>query len=214
VGLKGAFADRRLFLNVAGFYSDYQDQQITTQFLFGTTVVSSVENAGASRIYGLELEGRIIPHDDLQVTFAVGYTNAKFKEFLSLGTDLVVRDVADQRLFQNTPTWNGNVTVHYTKDLGSAGRIAFTPALSFRSDYSLFEVANPVLDQDAYELVDASLVWTSDNDRFQLGLHGRNLFDKQYRVGGYNFPGALLGNSIIGFYGPPRTFTLSAGVKF
>ncbi|WP_324750510.1 TonB-dependent receptor [Sphingomonas sp. LY54] len=214
VGLKGAFADRRLFLNLAGFYSDYQDQQITTQFLFGTTVVSSVENAGSSRIYGLELEGRIIPHDDLQVTFAIGYTNAKFKEFLSLGTDLVVRDVADQRLFQNTPAWNGNVTLHYTKDLGSAGRIAFTPALSFRSDYSLFEVANPVLDQDAYEIVDASLVWTSDNDRFQLGLHGRNLFDKQYRVGGYNFPGALLGNSIIGFYGPPRTFTLSAGVKF
>jgi iron complex outermembrane receptor protein len=33
-------------------------------------------------------------------------------------------------------------------------------------------------------------------------------------VGGYNFPGALTGNSIIGFYGPPRTFTITAEVRF
>lgn len=215
VGLKGAFLNRSLFLNLAGFYSDYKDQQVTTQFLVGTTVVSSVDNAGASRIWGLELEGRAVPSRELSVSWAFGYTNAKFKEFLTLDpATLTVRNVAGERVFQNTPTWNGNVTVNYEKSLGNAGTLAFTPSVSLRSDYSLFETPNPILDQDGYVLADASIVWTSANERYTVGLHGRNLTNERYRVGGYVFPGALLGNSIIGFYGPPRTFTVSAGVKF
>jgi iron complex outermembrane receptor protein len=43
---------------------------------------------------------------------------------------------------------------------------------------------------------------------------GRNLTDERYRIGGYNFAGATFGNSIIGFYGPPRTFTASFEVRF
>ena len=215
VGLKGAFLNRSLFLNLAGFYSDYKDQQVTTQFLVGTTVVSSVDNVGASRIWGVELEGRAVPSRELSVSWAFGYTNAKFKEFLTLDPiTLAVRDFADERVFQNTPTWNGNVTVNYEKSLGSAGTLAFTPSVSLRSDYSLFEVPNPDLDQDGYVLTNASIVWTSPSERYTVGLHGQNLSNERYRVGGYVFPGALLGNSIIGFYGPPRTFTATVGVKF
>jgi iron complex outermembrane receptor protein len=40
------------------------------------------------------------------------------------------------------------------------------------------------------------------------------LADKRYKIGGYNFPGALFGNSVVGFYGPPRTVSVSAEVKF
>ena len=65
-----------------------------------------------------------------------------------------------------------------------------------------------------YTLVDAALVWTSGNQRFQVSAVARNITDSRYRIGGYNFPGALFGNSIIAFYGPPRTFTLSAEVRF
>mgnify|MGYP000967567186 CR=1 FL=1 len=83
-----------------------------------------------------------------------------------------------------------------------------------RSDYSQFEIKNALLDQDGYALVDASATWTSDDDRFQIGVHGRNLTDKRYKIGGYNFPGALFGNSVVAFYGPPRTVSVSAEVKF
>ena len=123
-----------------------------------------------------------------------------------------IEDFSDQRGFQNTPKYNIHVAATYTKDLGNAGTLAFTPALSFRSAYQLFEIKDPVLDQQAYELVDASLVWTSANDRFQISAQGRNLFDTRYRVGGYPF-GAIL-SSEIGFYGPPRTFTIAGQVKF
>jgi iron complex outermembrane receptor protein len=214
-GMKGAFLDRTLFLNVAGFYSRYRDQQVTTQFLSGTTVVSSVDNVGRSRIYGWEMEARVVPDRNFQVQASIGYTNAKFQQFLTLDpVTLTIRDFADQRVFQNTPKYTANVSATLGQDVDGIGRFTITPALSFRSNYSLFEVPNPVLDQKAYQLVDLSIVWTSDDKRFSIAGHGRNLFDRKYRVGGYNFPGALLGNSVIGFYGPPRTFTLTGEVRF
>ncbi|MGL6044123.1 MAG: TonB-dependent receptor, partial [Sandaracinobacteroides sp.] len=94
------------------------------------------------------------------------------------------------------------------------GRLDFIPAIALRAEQSMFEIPNPLLDQAATVIVDASLNWTSADDRFTIGLHGRNLSDERYRVGGYNFPGALLGNSVIGFYGPPRTVAVTAGVRF
>ena len=89
-----------------------------------------------------------------------------------------------------------------------------TPEVTLRSDYSLFEIPTPALDQDGYALVNASVNWLSDNGRYRLGMALRNLTDERYRVGGYNFPGALFGNSIIGYYGPPRTATATFEVRF
>ncbi|MEZ5656380.1 MAG: TonB-dependent receptor [Sphingobium sp.] len=214
VGLKGAFLDRSLFVNLAGYYSDYKDQQVTLQIPIGASIASFVDNAGKSRIYGFELETRMVPSRHFSVTAAIGYTNAKFKEYLAYDLATGTRvDVADQRKMQNTPSWNGNVSATWSVDV-AGGSLALTPAVSFRSDYHLFEIPTPLLDQDGYALLDASVTWTSEDDRYKLGVHGRNLTNERYRVGGYNFPGALFGDSIIGYYGPPRTIAVSAEVRF
>ena len=96
----------------------------------------------------------------------------------------------------------------------AGGTIAFPPAVSLRSDIQMFEIATPALDQDGYALVEASLNWTSEGGHYRIGVAGRNLTDTRYRVGGYNFPGALTGNSVIGYYGPPRTVTGTLEVRF
>ncbi|HYC04884.1 MAG TPA: TonB-dependent receptor [Azospirillaceae bacterium] len=214
LGLKGRLGNRVTF-NTAGFYSDYSGQQVTTQVPAGTTIASFVDNVGDSKIYGFEFEGAVAITDALTASTAIGYTHADFKKFIQF--DLVSRqfiDVSDSRVFQNTPKWNGNVTLTYTHGLADgAGALTFTGSSSYRSSYNLFETPSAI-DQDSYYLFDASVVWTSESGDFNVGLHARNLTDEQYRVGGYLFPGALLGNSIIGYYGPPRTFTASVGVKF
>ena len=143
-----------------------------------------------------------------------GYINGEFKRFrtFELATNQFI-DVADQRVFQNTPSNTFMIAPTYRQDL-AGGTITIAPSLSYRSAYSQFEVPNALLDEDGYTLIDAAVVWTTRDERFQLSLTGRNLTDARYRIGGYNFPGALFGNSIIGFYGPPRTFTLSGEVRF
>jgi iron complex outermembrane receptor protein len=217
LGFKGAFLDRRLFINAAAFYSDYRDQQVTVQAVQpppNVGVASVVDNAGQATIYGFELEMRALPTDNLQLNMAFGYTHADYNEFLTFiagGTTPI--DVADQRVFQNTPRYVVNVNATWSNPL-FGGRLDVIPALALRSEQSMFEIPNALLDQPATVIADVAVNWTTDDNRFTLGVQGRNLTNELYRVGGYNFPGALLGNSVIGFYGPPRTISVMAGINF
>lgn len=218
-GLKGYFFDRRLSLNTAVFYSKYKDQQITQQTPVGASIASQVLNVGRSHIYGAEFEGQANFTESLFANFSLGYTKAEFDEYRALDltrTPPVVRDFANERVFQNTPKWNGSVSLTYKADLGDNGSIAFIPAASYRSSFNMFEIPSR-LDQDSYWLLDASVVWTSADDRYRVGLHGKNLGDEEYRIGGYNFPqsaGVLFGNSVNAYYGPPRTVSLTVEAKF
>jgi iron complex outermembrane receptor protein len=215
VGLKAYALDRALYFSLAGFYSDYRDQQVTVQVPVGANVASFVNNAADSRIFGFEAEARANVTDNFSVSAMLGYINADFKRVITF--DPVTQqevDVSDIWDFQNTPEFSFAVSPTWRHDLGGAGTISFTPSVSYRSEYQQFEVPNALLDEDGYTLVDAALVWTSANERYQVSLVGRNLADERYRIGGYNFPGALFGNSIVAFYGPPRTVTLTGEVRF
>jgi iron complex outermembrane receptor protein len=215
LGMKGAFLENRLFVNLAGFFSNYKDQQVTIQVpALPSGITSFVDNAGKAEIYGFELETRMVPSRHFSASVVLGYTHADYKEFLTfIGGGTTPVDVADQRAFQNTPEWTANASATWSEDL-AGGTIAFTPSVSLRSDTQMFEIATPALDQDGYALVDAALNWTSEGGRYRIGVAGRNLTDARYRVGGYNFPGALTGNSVIGYYGPPRTVTGTLEVRF
>lgn len=217
LGMKGDFAEDRLRINASIFYTDYSGQQVTTQVpnLTNTGVVSFVDNVGDSRIKGAEIEATAVLASDLVANLSLGYIDARFKEFLIF--DLASRtyvDVADLRRFQNTPKWNGNLSLTYTRDLREGGSLVFVPAISFRSPVNLFETPVPAIDQGANQLVDVGVTWMSADETYRVGLYGRNLTDARYRTGGYNFPSIGFGQSVIGFYGPPRTFKLTAEVRF
>jgi iron complex outermembrane recepter protein len=241
LGIKGQTEDRSFSYALAAFRADYKDVQIPGSFGFDSngdgipdTFIGITSNAGKARISGLEFEGLARFGDDFAgagsgfrfgVTF--GYLNADYKRFIgTTGTD-----VSDQRVFQNTPKYTASATLTASLPAGP-GMLDIVPALSFRSDTSQFETRSP-LDQDAYALADLSFVWTSDDDRYSIGLHGKNLFDKEYKVAGYNFlstnpatgqlnrnaagnPIPTLGREgvLTAFYGNPRQIFLTAGVKF
>jgi iron complex outermembrane receptor protein len=215
LGVKTSLLDGRLRLNAATFKSDYKDQQITSQVPIGTSIVSFVDNVGSSEISGVELEGAVAFNDAWSAAFQVGYIDAKFNEFITYdpGTG-TRRNRASEFAFQNTPEWTAALSLTYLHDFGDRGTLTVVPSLSFRDDYQLFEAANPAIDQKQYTLLDLGATWTSEDGRFTVGAYGKNLQDKRYRVGGYVFPGATFGNVVSGFYGPPRTWTLSVGYRF
>ncbi|WP_366484387.1 TonB-dependent receptor [Brevundimonas sp.] len=225
IGLKGSLLNRRLTFATAIFDSSYENQQITTQYPAGATVASVVDNVGASSIRGWEFEGRFRPTSALTLNASLSYIDAKFDQFLAYiptasgNTSCptlpgCVVDVSSQRHFQNTPEWTGSIGATYNWFMANGSSIAFIPSVAYRGAYQQFETPSPLLDQGAYWMYDASIVWTSSNDRLTFGVHGKNLGDERYRVGGYSFPGALTGDSIIGFYGPPRTVTATLSLKF
>ena len=229
IGLKGSLLDRRLRLATAVFHTDYTGQQITTQQVnpAGTGVVSFVDNVGSSTIRGWEFEGQAFLTDRLTASLSLGYVDAEFNEFLAYVPNpaappaFVLADVSGSRQFQNTPEWTGNFSLTYDQPLGEYGSLRAIGGVSFRSEASMFETPFPEVDQPAYELYDLSLIYTPPGDRWRVGLHGRNLTDERYRTGAYTFaytPAApstvVFGDSVIGFYGPPRTISLSLDVRF
>ena len=110
--------------------------------------------------------------------------------------------------------------------LAGDGMVDFIGNAALRSDASQFETPNAFLDQDGFVLLDASLVYTADSGLFSIGVHGKNLLDKEYIVAGYNFvagtgqPGspfaATLGleGTLTGFYGDPQRFFVTAEINF
>ena len=226
LGLKGAAWDGRVTYNFAAFYSDYSDQQITRQEPAPGGVASFVDNAGSSTIQGLELEGAVAFTDHLSLTYGLGWTDAEFDEFRSFtvvgGTPVPV-DLAPLAVFQNTPEWNGNLSLTYGHDLAAGwGALLATLTASYRDSYYMFEFERPLIDQTSdYTLLDASLAWTSANEAFRVQLVGRNLTDEEYKIGGYDFytgqpagTQVLFGNTVNSFYGPPRTWSISLSYRF
>jgi iron complex outermembrane receptor protein len=228
VGLKGNLFDRRLSFASAAFLSKYKDQQVTTQVVVPSGIASSVDNAGASTLYGVEFEAKAVFDEHFSGTVALGYIHAKydtFSRFVPAGAPNPVNpsqtipaggqivNVADLYGFQNTPEWTGNVSLTWHGTVGG-GDLAITPMVSYRDDYQQFEQPLPLLDQKAYTLVDLTATWAPENGRFKILLAGKNLTDERYRTGGYNFGVPTYNNSVIGFYGPPRTYSATVEVKF
>ena len=193
-------------------------------------------NAGAADFFGVELEGRAILAQDTGVDgdsfiadFALGWIDAEYDEFITAVTDPVtgatsLQDVSDQRVIQNTPKWSTNLRLSYnrpTELFGNGGTLTVFGSWSYKSLTHQFEVANQFLDQPGYSLFDASIVWISDDGRYEIGLHGKNLTDKEYQVAGYNFASPDGTASTLGlegiasaFFGPPRTVTATIGLRF
>ncbi|GMN12409.1 TonB-dependent receptor [Altererythrobacter sp. MTPC7] len=234
IGYKASLMDNRLNVALAVFKGDYTDVQIPGSVGIDTdgdgvndqfTGVTS--NAGDADVNGIELEANALVGRDfagagsrLNVNFALGLLDAEYNQFI----DAFGVDVADQRVFQNTP----DVTLSAGFDLGlpvGPGMVDLIGGIAFRSDASQFETPNPFLDQDGFALVNASIVFTDDSDRFSIGVHGKNLFDKRYIVSGYNFvaggtngqpfvPTLGLEGTLTGFYGDPRRVFVTGEIRF
>ncbi|MEO1252873.1 MAG: TonB-dependent receptor [Pseudomonadota bacterium] len=227
-GVKKSLWNNRYTSNFAFFYSDYTNVQIPgsvgvdadgdgiAEDFAGVTT-----NAAEARIFGVEYEGNALLYEAadggaLSSRWSLGWIDAEYQEFI--GPD--GSDVSDERFFQNTPEWTASLFATWSQPVGIGrhdGDLALTSGFSYRSLTRNFEVATP-LDQPEYVLVDASLVWTSNDGRWQVGVHGKNLTDKEYIVAGYDFftipPFLGLEGTLTAFYGNPRQIFGTVGVQF
>ena len=239
IGWKSRLFEGRVTSNLAIFYADYTNVQIPGSqggidpITNAPTFIGVTTNAGGAEFFGVEWEGTALLAEDtlttgdtFSLTWGGGWIDADYTEFV-VGTV----DVSDLRVIQNTPEFSGAITTNYSRPvslLNRDGDLAFITQTSYKSRISQFEVPNPLLDQNGLGLFDASLVWTSDDGNLQIGVHGKNLFDREYRVAGYNFiaqnpdgsfaspltPTLGLEGFPTAFYGPPRTVTGTVQVKF
>ena len=238
-GYKGSAFDRRLTWALAGFYADYSDVQVPgsvgclqngVQSFCGITT-----NAAKARIKGVELESTAVLARDfagagssVALNGTLGYIHARYRTFI--GPTGV--DVANVRVFQNTPDWTASGTLTGNVPV-AGGLVTANSTVSYRSLTHQFETASPFLDQPGYTLLDAGITYAFGEDRrYTIGVYGKNLTDVRYKTSGYQYIASTIAGVPIlnaaggytptlgkegvatAFYGNPRQVFVSVGAKF
>ena len=212
VGSKMAFLDQRLFLNVSLFHNKYKDIQLSVFTGIDTNgdgvddqFFGDFTNAGRGTVNGAEVEYQWLPTQNWLVSGNLAWLDAKYDEFIDRGVN-----VADKQRFTNAPEFSGAMNVEYRTALSNGGNLSARMTYSYQSEVWPTTDLSPLIMQKGYGLLGAGVIWQA-NDAWSFSLQGSNLMDKEYRTTGYNIPSV---GSVIGFYGAPRQYTLTARYEF
>lgn len=209
VGLKATLFDRRLRANLAAFYYDYSNLQVTK--VNGTVVTT--ENAAAATIKGIEAELRGSLTRDFSVGLNASYLNARFDDYVTAEPArpaLGLQNLKGNKLPQSPPytvTIDGNYRVPMGDgDLNLRGEATWKGRVYF-SPYNRSEIS-----QRAFAVANAFATYES-NAGWSIGTWVRNITNKDYRVSSA-VGNVFSGFSIGGQLGDPRTYGLTAGMQF
>ncbi len=213
--MKSTLFDRRVRINLAVFSSDYKDIQRGVVI----NAAQILANAAKATIRGVEVETTFVPFDGLELTGNLGYTDARFNEYLNFdvnggGYDPAVDPVLARALkLERVPAWTAFVGAAYRFHIpGFAPEISLNTSYSYRSTiYSdaLNTIRNPPLG-----LLDANI--GIDNGTLRVSFYGRNLTNKAdiqlgNRIG---FGPGVRGSSVVNYYGSPRQYGVEVGFRF
>lgn len=207
-GVKSDWLDRKLRVNAALFRNDYDDLQRTILDLNG---FQSPLNAGSARIQGAEIEVTVIPIRNLTLAASAGYTDAKYLEFN--GVDLTGDRVPDPDLAKNlllaqVPKWNYSLSADYKVPLGDSGYLYARTSYYHFGSRALDDLNRAIL--PPYGLLDASLAWSSADDRYRISIYGKNLANKLAYTNGGTIIAAIRSYAVL----PPRTYGVEVAFKF
>ena len=186
VGVKSQFLDRRVTLNMAGFYYDYSDLQVRSVFSTARIVVN---NAASSRIKGAEASLVVEPVDFFSLSGQLTYLDAKYNAFCEAVTagspqaadPLCSPGLADRsgnRLNQ-APKWSGAVMANLDLPLASDVRLKGNMTYSWESNVFFTPPNEPIVSSGGWNRLDAKL-GLELSDALEVYVYGKNLTDKIY----------------------------------
>lgn len=204
-GIKSELANRTVRINLNYFHQDYSDiQRLVQTPIPGGSPEQRLFNAASATIQGIELETAFLPFDGLRIEANLGYIDAQYDSFdnLTLPAGKTFKDLK----FDRVPKWTAFVGFTYDADVGSEDTLSFRGGYSWRSHVFTDVNNDPLLEQDAYGLLDGSITYEHSNWTF--GIFGRNLANQEYA----EIKSAGLGFNSFG--GNPRYYGVEVGMKF
>jgi iron complex outermembrane receptor protein len=214
--------------NVAVYNQWYDDIQRTVAALGNSgSPISAVQNAASAEVFGIEVQQTIQPTDGLTVLLSYTYIDPKYNEWTEIdpATQQVV-DISDTPFFF-TPTHSGNATLIYEHPLPSdRGTLHFTTNAAYTGKHWINALHTsrvidqhpaeilPLLQQEAYWLVNASAGWRGIyGTNIDVMAFVRNLTNERYKTGGVQLYTGASG-FITAAYGEPRTYGLQVRYSF
>lgn len=204
-GIKSEWMDR-LRLNVSAFHVQYDDQQVNVFRDGGNGFITQViDNAATSEVNGFELDYAWQVSDYFRLSGTFARLDAEFKDtVIQTGPGPAsVTDISGNRP-NNVPEWTATLVGEAEFPLPNGSRIALRGDWRGRGDVYNDIVNDPSFKRPGTDIVGARVAWLSADDRWQVGLWGKNLRD-EVDVLNIGPQPPFLGDNPVGF-GPPRTY--------
>jgi len=216
LGAKLSLADGAAELNLALFYSEYDDMQVS---VFDGVVGFNVGNAGQAVSQGVELDGRWRVSEGLTLSGSMAYLDFEFKEYegasCPASNPASSCDLKGQET-SYTPSLSASVSADYIMPVADGIDLRSTLDLNYTGEQFVESTMDPLVKEGAATKVNLRIALEAE--QWTLALLGKNLTDKDT----YNFITetpltGLLGagaTTYTGYQDAPRTLALQANYRF
>ncbi|MBN8816340.1 MAG: TonB-dependent receptor [Sphingomonas sp.] len=180
VGAKAKLFDRRVQLNVAGFYYDYRDKQLRGFFrdpIFAT--LSRLTNVPKSHLYGIEADLSAVPVRGLAVTASGSYIKTRIDDYIGLDSKGVVTNYAG-RILSYSPEWQFNADAEYGWALTGKINAFVGGSYAYRSSASAVFGEDPRLTIDAYNTLDLRAGIENKQAGWRVLVYADNVTNEYY----------------------------------
>lgn len=221
LGLKSEFFDRRMRLNGALYYTDYDDIQLNLADVSTPDDVrdTNVFNAGKAEIMGVELDVEALLTEGLTAKLSYAYQDADFKEVVDPNDPTLS---AADFVFSNSPEHQYTLSMDYQRSL-SVGE--FSASVNYYWVDDRFDTQRTLEAEsgqsliDSYSLLDAR-VGVSDiamgklAGSLSVSLWGKNLADEDYFTAAPTIlqPAGAYNKAVT--WGEPRSYGVDVVYEF
>jgi iron complex outermembrane receptor protein len=204
VGLKSQWFQRKLQIDIDGFYADYKDMQVTaTSHDSAGNFIDLVGNAAEAHIRGMELQVQALPVAALHLYGTLGLTYNDVTEYPSFSFGATELPDASKV--------NATAGADYTVPAGAWADVTLGADYDYRSGYyPQFSETAPSYVR-GYGLVNARLAITPRVGNWVLRLYAKNLANKIYWTYGET---AGTGDTTVAFFGPTRQWGATLTFRF
>ncbi len=222
-GIKTEFFNHHLRLNLSAFKYDYSNLQVTIIGIGTSTTI----NAAAAKIKGIDFDFEAAPIRHLTISGGASILDSTFSNFKNGpfnvpnpavctptpqttgprtgGGITCAADLTGNRT-SRSPKFTGTIGATYTipSDVGD-----FSLSGSLYHNSGFFWEPDNQITQPRYNLLSASVGWTSSNGRYEARLWGKNLTNSYY----FTY-GSESGTRFSASPDMPRTYGVTLGVHF
>ena len=184
IGLKNTLFNGKATLNLAAFYTKFDNFQANNPDVAGGVVISRFTNAGKVSTRGFELDFNAVPIPGLTITGGLAYTDAHVDAFKVVpgANPADIIPAGTPLLF--APKWKGTFGIDYRTTVTSGIDLFLGGQASAQGkQLSIFSPVASLRDLgtiDGYELVNVQVGFGDSDDKWRIMFQVRNLFDKSY----------------------------------
>ena len=211
-GIKSRLFDDRLRLNLAAFYTQYNNMQVSLVLGGADSLYSEIKNAAKAVSKGIEASFTAKPSDRLELSGGLQLLDARLVEFVSIDPQNPASGAVDRKgnPLSRAPDITANLALQYAWPTES-GTLTLRGEGHYRSKIYYTPFKNDYTSDPGLSIWNVLLTYESSGN---AGIYGaayvKNLTDKTYTSAIFDASGL----GYLAFYAPARTIGFQAGYRY